>query len=140
MNDNTPLEEGLSLLAAWHYQNTFGYSYSDKPDECHPPHLLGTSQVRPLAKICSVKANDISAGNIERYIKATIIASVNRSVHLVVALEFMVFCFTSSQAKVSKGMQGAIFVQIARRGAEFLSQIERFKILPMSPSHSWVSL
>lgn len=139
MNDNIPLEEGLFLLAAWHYLNTFGYSYSDKPDECHPPHLLDTSQVRPLAKICSIKTNDISAGNIERYIKATIIASVNRSVHLVVALEFMLL-FTSSQAQVSKGVQGAIFAHIAPGGAESLSQIERFKILPMSPSHSWVSL
>jgi hypothetical protein len=119
VNDNIPLEEGLFLLAAWHYQNTFGYSYSDKPDECHPPHLLGTSQVRPLAKICSVKANDISAGNIERYIKATIIASVNRSVHPVVALEFMVFCFLLVKPRSPRGCKVRFSLKLPRGALSF---------------------
>jgi hypothetical protein len=68
------LEDALYLLAAWHFHNALGYVYNNSPDECHPPHLDGTGKVRPLAKLCSINTNEISAGNIESYIKTTMIA------------------------------------------------------------------
>ena len=74
MKDTIPFEDVLFSLAAWHYYKAFGYSYNNSPDECHPPHLDGTSKVRPIAKLCSIKTNDIAAGNIERYIRTTMIA------------------------------------------------------------------
>jgi hypothetical protein len=63
------LDEGLCLLAGYHFKGVFNYDYGDTVNICNPPDSLGG--VRPLAALCGI--TDARSGQVETYIDTVII-------------------------------------------------------------------